>query len=115
MTDSEHSNRQTLVRIEDIRQVCVVLLDELANRYGSEIVLSGASFEEDHYWDLRLDAAFQLVDQPSLYIVAGQTSDDVAELRKVLDGHSSSAEIVLGHDLGHLAAVLRRIASLDNP
>ncbi len=83
----------------------------MAERLGPEVVLGDGSFVGDHYWELTLEASFGLVDHPELHVVAGQTTHDVDELRRVID----SEDVVLWHDIEHITGVLRRIASLDLP
>ena len=101
------------IRVEDLRRAFSVLVDAIAANFGSTVTLCGADFYADHYWDLELEAAFRLVDDPGRHIGAGQTSDDVEEVRGVVE--REGGEVFLWHDLGHFAAVLRRIAFLDTP
>ncbi len=97
------------IDVSELRLACNKVLDVVAERLGPEVVLGDESFVGDHYWELTLEASFGLVDHPELHIVAGQTSDDVDELR----GISDSEDVVLWHDIGHISGVLRRIASLN--
>jgi hypothetical protein len=101
------------IGIDTLRRVCSVLLDEVERRFGSDVVLCSAGFEDDHYWTVGVDAAFGLVEHPELHIQAGQTSDDAKEVQDLLK--RDEGEVFLWHDLEHLAGVLRRLASLDLP
>jgi hypothetical protein len=93
------------IDIAELRLAC----NKVAERLGPEVVLGDGSFVGDHYWELTLEASFGLVDHPELHVVAGQTTDDVDELRRIID----SEDVVLWHDIAHITGVLRRIASLD--
>ena len=73
------------IRVEDLRRAFSVLVDAIAANFGSTVTLCGADFYADHYWDLELEAAFGLVDDPGLHIGAGQASDDVDEVRDVVE------------------------------
>jgi hypothetical protein len=97
------------IDIAELRLACNKVLDVVAERLGPEVVLGDGSFVGDHYWELTLEASFGLVDHPELHVVAGQTTDDVDELRRIID----SEDVVLWHDIAHITGVLRRIASLD--
>lgn len=101
------------VSVDVLRRACTVLLDEVELRFGPDVALCGVAFDEDHYLTLTLAAAFELADRPELHVIAGQTSDDVDEVRALLD--RPDGEVVLWHDLGHLAGVRLRIAYLDEP
>jgi hypothetical protein len=97
------------IDVAELRLACNKVLDVVEERLGSEVVLGDGSFVGDHYWELTLEASFGLLDYPELNVVAGQTTDDVDELRRVID----SEDVVLWHDIEHITGVLRRIASLD--
>lgn len=101
------------IPVEDLRRAFSLLVEAISAKFGSTVTLCGADFYADHYWNLELDAAFRLVDEPGLHIDAGQTSDDVQEVRGVIE--REGAEVVLWHDLGHFSAILRRISFLDTP
>ena len=101
------------IRVEDLRGAFSVLVDAIAGNFGPTVTLCEKDFYADHYWNLELEAAFHLVDDPGLHINAGQTSDDVEEVRHILE--REGGEVFLWHDLGHFSAVLRRIAFLDTP
>jgi hypothetical protein len=67
----------------------------------------------DSYWNVDLAAAFGMTQTPEDHIDCGQSTDDVAEVSALARG--SREMIVLSHDLGHLAAVMRLLAFLDLP
>ncbi|MGC1213029.1 MAG: hypothetical protein WA890_17400 [Micromonospora sp.] len=71
-----------VLRVQDLRQVCGMLLDAVEERFGAEIDLSGVGV--DLYWNVDLRAAFELRDDPAPGIDVGQSSDDIAELRALL-------------------------------
>lgn len=100
------------LRIEDLRQVCGLLLDAVQERFGPEIDLSG--LDVDHYWNMDLRSAFSIREDPASGIDVGQSSDDVAELRALLRRPVDEGPL-LWHDLQHLAGVLRLLAYLDLP
>ncbi|WP_348651143.1 hypothetical protein [Micromonospora sp. WMMD882] len=100
------------LRVEDLRQVCALLLDAVQERFGSEIDLS--VLDVDHYWNVDLRSAFTIREDPESGIDVGQSSDDVAELR-ALSRRPAAEEPVLWHDLQHLAGMLRLLAYLDLP
>ncbi|MEU5564438.1 hypothetical protein ABZ750_14540 [Micromonospora musae] len=89
-----------------------MLLTAVEERFGAEIDLSGLGV--DYYWNVGLQSAFELADDPAPGIDVGQSSDDVAELRALL-GRPADDPPVLWHDLQHLAGVLRLLAYLDLP
>ena len=101
-----------MLRVQDLRRVCGVLLDMVEERFGTEIDLSGIGI--DLYWNVDLRTAFELRDDPTLGIDVGQTSDDIAELHALL-GRPVDDAPGLWHDLQHLAGVLRLLAYLDLP
>ncbi|WP_240033001.1 hypothetical protein [Micromonospora globbae] len=71
-----------VLRVEDLRRVCGMLLDAAEKRFGAEVDLSGLGV--DHYWNVDLRSAFELAHDPAAAIDVGQSSDDVAELRALL-------------------------------
>ncbi|WBB70130.1 hypothetical protein [Micromonospora sp. WMMD812] len=101
-----------VLRVQDLRQVCGMLLDAVEERFGAEIDLSGVGI--DLYWNVDVRTAFELRDDPAPGIDVGQSSDDIAELRSFL-GRPAGDVPVLWHDLQHLAGVLRLLAYLDMP
>jgi hypothetical protein len=95
-----------MVGIEELREALRVLLDAVEDRFGSEIAL-----EADYYWDIPASVAFDHYhESPAAAIGAGQLSNDVAEMRGIF---ARRDDLVVWHDLGHVAAVLRGIAALD--
>ncbi|WP_328850192.1 hypothetical protein OG994_16020 [Micromonospora globbae] len=101
-----------VLRVDDLRRVCGMLLDAVEKRFGAEVDLSGLGV--DHYWNVDLRSAFELAHDPAAAIDVGQSSDDVAELRALLRRPADDMP-VLWHDLQHLAGVLRLLAYLDLP
>ncbi|MEU1240840.1 hypothetical protein ABZ388_10790 [Micromonospora parva] len=101
-----------VLRVQDLRRVCGVLLDMVEERFGAEIDLSRVDI--DLYWNVDLGTAFDLGDVPESGLDVGQISDDVAELHALLRRPADDVP-VLWHDLQHLAGVLRLLAYLDLP
>ncbi|MBQ1012629.1 hypothetical protein KBX53_17030 [Micromonospora sp. M51] len=101
-----------VLRVQDLRRVCGVLLDMVEERFGAEIDLSRV--DVDLYWNVDLGTAFDLKDVPESGLDVGQISDDVAELHALLRRPAGDVP-VLWHDLQHLAGVLRLLAYLDLP
>ncbi|MFC3505329.1 hypothetical protein ACFOOK_30810 [Micromonospora krabiensis] len=101
-----------VLRVEDLRRVCGMLLDAVEERFGAEIDLSGVGV--DHYWNVDLRSAFEMAEDPAVGIDVGQSSDDVAELHALLRRPADDVPVVW-HDLQHLAGVLRLLAYLDLP
>jgi hypothetical protein len=63
-------------------------------------------------WQLDVQTAFALDDDPGLRVSAGQTHDDLATLDEIL---AEPDEPVLSHSLAHLAELLRFLAFASNP
>lgn len=61
----------------------------------------------DHYGAVDLAAAFALTARPAEFLGCGQTTDDLAEMTAML---IRPEDIVLWHDLDHLAGLLRCVA-----
>ncbi|MEV6371941.1 hypothetical protein [Micromonospora musae] len=101
-----------VLRVQDLRRVCGVLLTAVEERFGAEIDLSGLGV--DYYWNVDLRSAFELAGDPASGIDVGQGSDGLAELLALL-GRPADDLPVLWHDLQHLAGVLRLLAYLDLP
>lgn len=101
-----------VLRVQDLRQVCEMLLTAVERRFGAAIDLSGLGV--DHYWNVDVRSAFELADDSAAAIDVGQSSDNVAELHALLRRPADDVP-VLWHDLQHLAGVLRLLAYLDLP
>lgn len=101
-----------VLRVADLRRACVLLLDEVEQRFGEQVAL--ADVPVDYYWNLPLSAAFGMGRVPQEDdLDCGTGSDDVAEIAGLVEG--GREEVVLWHDLDHLAGVLRLLAFLDLP
>lgn len=97
----------TVLDAQHLRLACSRLLDEVEARYGGQIESPNLS----EYWQVNLGDAYALVSSPS--VEAGDFGDDLTELSNVPERPDS--EIVLWHDLDHLAGVPRGIAFMDLP
>ncbi|WP_199485302.1 hypothetical protein [Actinomadura craniellae] len=97
--------------IGELRQACNILLTEAERLYGADFDLADAEY--DYYWNLQLDAIFDLTekDQDSR-IDCGQISDDAAEIAALLRRDDL---IALWHDLEHAVGLLRLLAYMDLP
>ena len=85
------------LRVADLRAALLLALDAFEAEVGPEVPL-----DQDHYWHLPVDAAFDLSREPPAHTV-GQISDDVAEARVLLaDGGASPAWHALNHTIGLL-------------
>ena len=97
------------VPISDLRAALVKILDAIEAKYGPSVEL-----DADYYWTLNDTAAFAMVDHPEQHVGAGQLSDDVEELRDLLQREPEEG-VIIWHDLGHVIGLLRRLATLDLP
>jgi hypothetical protein len=96
------------IEFSTLQAVIQVLITEIEKRFGSSI-----KFKLDYYWQLPPRQAYDLVDEPRDHIQSGQVSEDIEELREVLQ--RPTEEIVIWHDLEHLLGVLGAIVALDTP
>lgn len=97
------------VRVAELRQALDRVLEAVEERLGSTVDLGA-----DHYRTLKPEAAYGLVPDPELHLIAEQLSDDVEELQDILNRPQDEG-IAIWHDLGHLCGLLQRIAFLDVP
>jgi hypothetical protein len=97
---------EVVLKLTDVRRVCSLLLDEVERRWGDQIEMADMPF--DHYWNVDLSAAYDMTQTAEAYLDCGQSSDDLEEVARVARG--TREEIVLWHDLGHLAGAMRMLA-----
>jgi hypothetical protein len=71
-------------------------------RLGSEVAL-----QDDYYWHLQVDDAFDMSREPESLTV-GQLSDDLANVREPGDVEPETA----WHELSHLVGLLRALERL---
>lgn len=95
------------IHTHELRTALDRILVAVEKSYGSEIVL-----DEDYYWDLTVDDAYDMTAEPKITTV-GQVSDDVAEIRQMLSDDEPVQAI--WHDLAHLIGVLRVIEKMSLP
>ncbi len=86
------------ISIDDVRKVVGLLLSHLEETEGDLV-----NVEQDFYWHVPTDGRYDSYSPPSLSV--GQLSDDIEQLRGLLDGSKEP----LGSDLMWLAQVLRAI------
>jgi hypothetical protein len=96
------------ISVYELRTALTLILDEVEERLGPELDLAA-----DHYWSLDAAASFDLDADPE--VGAGQLTDDVDSVRRMLDRDLDEEVIVVWHDLDHVVGVLRRIVVLDTP
>ncbi|WP_433498926.1 hypothetical protein ACQP1K_00760 [Sphaerimonospora sp. CA-214678] len=99
-----------VLEIADLRRLSTLLLDAVERRHGARIDLS--RWNVDYYWDIPLQAAFDIYSDPTRHVGCGQISDDLAELHDALD-RSKNDDVILWHDLTHLSGLLRALAIAD--
>lgn len=97
-------------KIDQLRQVCNLLLDQVESQFGPELGMEGDAVPAE-YWDVELRAAYTFAPSPTLN--AGDFREDAAEVLELLSREPDS--IFLWHDLDHLAGLLRGIAFMDLP
>jgi hypothetical protein len=88
-------------------EVTIAELRAAAELFFSHLERKGArsiTFSEDYYWDVPAELRYDRYDEPTKHTI-GQLSDDLAELRRIMDG--SRPITALG--LVWLAALLRRV------
>ena len=102
-------NGAVSVDVDALRGAATRLLDVVAARYGDVV-----DVPLDLYWKVDVGAAFDVYVSPGDRVVIGQLSDDDAEVRSALDREHDD-EIVLWHDLSHLAGVITALAAIDLP
>jgi hypothetical protein len=98
------------LRVADLRRACSVLLGAVECRFGKQINLSEQGV--DHYWEIDLRAAYDMVEQPELQIDCGQATDDLAELASLLK-RGPDHVVSVWHGAQHLTGLLRLLAYLD--
>jgi hypothetical protein len=98
-----------MITVDELRSALSLLLDEVERRLGPSIDLGA-----DYYWEINPAVAFDLKTTPTQLITVGQLSDDVASVRDFV-GQPAGELVVIWHEVGHLAGILRRLAALDLP
>ena len=95
------------ISVDELREAVSRQLDAVERRFGATVQLG-----IDDYWGLFSPEMFQVGDsRPEL--VGRSLSDDVSDLRESLRGDDASEdELMLWHDMDHLAGILQRISSL---
>jgi hypothetical protein len=101
-------NAWAVLQLADLRAALTSALDVAEAQLGTAIDLSAHADLRDYHWELPVDVAFAMDDDPGLRVVAGLTSDDLQTLAEADDP-------VWGHSLGHLAELLRLLAFLASP
>ena len=68
-------------RIDQLRQVCNLLLDQVESQFSPELGMEGDAVPAD-YWKIELNTAYTLAPSPTL--VAGEFREDATEVMEVL-------------------------------
>jgi hypothetical protein len=91
-----------VIRMEELRAALSRALIAAEKRLGADVAL-----EDDHYWHLPVDEAFDMTREPASLTV-GQLSDDLENLREAGDVEPETA----WHELSHLVGLLRALERL---
>ena len=95
------------ISVDELREAVRRQLDAVERRFGASVQLG-----TDDYWGLFSPEMFVANDsKPEL--VGRSLSDDVSDLRESLrNDDPSEDELMLWHDMDHLAGILQRISAL---
>jgi hypothetical protein len=91
-----------VIRMDELRAALGRALIAAEKRLGAEVAL-----EDDHYWHLPVDEAFDMTQEPASLTV-GQLSDDLENLR----GPGDLGPETAWHELSHLVGLLRALERL---
>jgi hypothetical protein len=97
---------EVTIAVADLRVALSKVLAEAERELGPEIDLGA-----DAYWDVPAEVAYSVTSDPPGELVVGQLADDAESVRQIV----ASDEVLVWHDLAHLAAVLRRVAEVARP
>jgi hypothetical protein len=98
----------TAIDVEQLRAALDLVLSHVERQTGSSVELTA-----DYYWQVAPSAAYDPNVTPTRdALTLGQLQDDVQAVRDLLD---RGDDVVVWHDLQHLAGVLQRIATQDLP
>ena len=89
----------TQVTIQELRATTEALFSHLEKNGVTSVILS-----EDYYWDVPTASRYDRYQEPAQHTI-GQLSDDIAELKRMMNG----TRPIIGYGLVWLAAILRRI------
>jgi hypothetical protein len=96
------------LQVDDLRRAANRIFAALERNYGKSIDL-----DEDYYWHLDVDDAYEMSAVPTIDLV-GQVTDDVAELRAFVASDNNEVDSIW-HELNHLIGVLRVIEKQASP
>jgi hypothetical protein len=97
------------IEVDQLRNIANRLIDTIERDYGRVLSIGSSPRSIAEYWEFDLETAYTCADNPAKQ--AGDVSADYDELVESLS--RTDEEIVLWHDLDHLAGVLRGLAFLD--
>lgn len=98
---------EAVVQVEELRAAIEQILAAVERTHGSSVTL-----DEDYYWHLPVEAAYDMSAAPEIREV-GQVSDDLAEMR---NGLTEDGEVLsIWHALSHVIGVLRVFEKLSLP
>ena len=87
------------IKIDEIRQACNKLLDFLESNGNNEIIT-----DLDFYWNIQSSSLYNVYEDPENMTI-GQLSDDLNELRKIINNETEP----VGYALVWLSSLLRLI------
>lgn len=94
--------------MSELRSALLKTLDSVKTDAEGHVELG----DDDFYWHLQSDAAFDIGSDPSREnITTGSLADDVSTTKGI--AVEAADESFVWHDLEHLIGVLRRIAYID--
>lgn len=83
------------------------MLSGIESTYGTAITVP-----HDHDWHLPVGAAFDMTQEPQALTV-GQVSDDIVEVRNLLNGGDEA--VAAWHELQHVIGALRALEAVTTP
>lgn len=92
------------LNLVELRDAVSRVLDQVASDLGSEFLV-----EDDYYWHLPVESAFDMTGEPSEFSV-GQVTDDL----ELLSEQAPPSEAAW-HDLAHLIGLLRVVEKHIRP
>jgi len=94
----------TRLTTEQLKRAADLLLSHLESSGVTEVEIA-----EDFYWDVPAAKRYDQYDEPKEHTV-GQLSDDMMEVKRMVDGDAPP----VGYGLVWLAAILRRVGEASN-
>lgn len=92
------------IKIDELQKITTILLSKLKERKGNEVEI-----ESDFYWDISSTQLYKPYSDPS-DISLGQISDDIKEVRRLLNSEDES----IPYDLKRIAEIIK-VLGIENP